>query len=106
MQFIVFPILFAIVLQLDRRFQQDSDMINRGIGKQRVQSFLANDTFTQARMRIAVAAQSHFCIIQVDDVQVRYPYDGIEMVEHLSCGSRAGDIMSSAPQMSSVETYS
>ena len=48
-------------------------------------------------MRIAVAAQTHFCIIQVDDVQGRYPYDVIEMLEHLLRGCRAGDIVSRAP---------
>src|SRR5260221_11174277 len=69
MQLIVFPVFFTIVPQLDRRLQQDSDVINRRVGKQRAQSFLADDAFTQARVYIAVAAQSHFRIIQVDDVQ-------------------------------------
>src|SRR5260221_14647951 len=69
MQLIVFPVFFTIVPQLDRRLQQDSDVSNRRVGKQRAQSFLANDAFTQARVYIAWAAQSHFRIIQVDDVQ-------------------------------------
>src|SRR5712692_6467724 len=68
---IVIPILFVMIIGLDRRLQQNRNMIEPGISKQSSQALLAYDALTYTRMDITVAAQCHLRIIQIGRASCR-----------------------------------
>src|SRR5215470_1488804 len=80
---IVIPILFVMIIGLDRRLQQYRNMIEPGISKQSSQALLAYDALTYACVDITVTAQCHLCIIQVDHLQAVEPNYFVKMLEHL-----------------------
>ena len=80
---IVIPILFVMIIGLDRRLQQYRSMIEPGVSQQSPQALLANDALTYTRMDITVTAQCHLGIIQVDHLQTVEPNYFVKMLKHL-----------------------
>src|SRR5947209_15874289 len=104
MLLIMLPILFVIFICLDRGLQEDRNVSEAGIVEQHAQTLLANEALSQARVDIAMTAQGHLGIVQMNDLQAREVNRLLEMLENLPRRSLGGDIMPGSPEVRGVET--